>query len=676
MVNRVMRLVLVLISVTVYCHAASAAQPSIGIDLTELSIEEVLQLEVTSAAKKPQKLANAAAAIFVLTADDIRRSGARSIPEALRMAPGLQVARIDANKWAITARGFNGRFANKLLVLIDGRSVYTPSFSGVYWEVQDTLLADVDRIEVIRGPGAALWGANAVNGIISIITKHARDTQGGLLTIGGGTEERGFGSFRYGTELDETVFLRIYAKYFNRDGFVDLDGRDTPDAWEMVRSGMRLDWQMTDHDDLKIQGDFYQGDAGQVLNLPSFMPPFVERRIIDVDWLGANLLARWQHRFSDRANLSLQAYYDRTEREEKTLVRETRDTFDLDVQHHISLGGRHDLIWGLGYRFTGDQFAGSDVINIDPGSRSQHLFNAFVQDEIALVKDHLHIILGSRFEHNDYTGFEIQPTVRLLWIPHQRHTVWAAVSRAVRTPSRADDDSETKRLIIAPGTPINPGPLPVVARFEGNRRFVSEELIAYEMGYRINPIDRLSIDTAAFYSVYDDLRTVEPGMRFVDLTSSPPQVVQPLTLDNKLEGHAYGVELALEWQPLDWWRLDLAYTFLTLDFDLDRDSRSTSSGDDSGSSPQHQVSLRSSTDLPWNLSVDIWLRYVDSLPTLNIDDYVALDIRLAWRPLLPLEFALVGQNLLDRHHGEFEQEIFPSPTEIERGVYGVIRWRF
>lgn len=403
MMHRVIRLLLVVISITIDADAA-VAKPSGEVDLTEMSIEEVLQLEVTSAAKKPQKLANTAAAIFVLTADDIRRSGATSIPGALRMVPGLQVARIDANKWAITSRGFNGRFANKLLVLIDGRSVYTPSFSGVYWEVQDTLLADVDRIEVIRGPGAALWGANAVNGIISIITKHTRDTQGGLLTAGGGTEERGFGSLRYSTALNDSAFLRIYTKYFNRDGSVDPEGRDTSDAWEMMRLGMRLDWQITDDDDLTVQGDFYQGDAEQMLILPSFSPPFTEQRTTDIDWLGGNLLARWQHRFSDRANLSLQMYYDRTQRKERTLLRENRDTFDLDMQHQFLWGNRHDLIWGLGYRFTTDDFTDSNVIELNPKSRSQHLFNAFVQDDIALVPDRLHLIFGSKFRDLSYSS--------------------------------------------------------------------------------------------------------------------------------------------------------------------------------------------------------------------------------------------------------------------------------
>ncbi len=476
MAHWVIRLLLVTASLTLTCSAVSAERSN-GVDLTELSIEEVLQLEVTSAAKKPQKLANTAAAIFAITADDIRRSGATSIPEALRMVPGLQVARIDANKWAITSRGFNGRFANKLLVLIDGRSVYTPSFSGVYWEVQDTLLADVDRIEVIRGPGAALWGANAVNGIINIITKHARDTRGSLLTAGAGTEERGFGSLRYGTALSDAAFLRFYAKYFNRDSSVDPEGQDTSDAWEMVRSGLRLDWQLTDHDDLTVQGDVYHGDAAQTLSLPSFLPPFRERRTVDIDWAGGNLLARWQHRFSELSNLTLRAYYDRTDRDEKDIIRETRDTFDLDVQHQFSWGSRQDIIWGLGYRFTDDKFTSSPFITIQPNSRSQHLFSAFVQDDITLIKDRLHVILGSKFEHNDYTGFEIQPTARLLWTPHKRHTVWTSISRAVRTPSRGDNDTLTNQRILPPGTPENPGPLPTLVRFLGNRDFVSGALV-------------------------------------------------------------------------------------------------------------------------------------------------------------------------------------------------------
>ncbi len=592
------------------------------------------------------------------------------------MVPGLQVARIDANKWAITSCGFSGRFANKLLVLIDGRSVYTPSFSGVYWEVQDTLLADIDRIEVIRGPGAALWGANAVNGIINIITKHARDTPGGVLTAGVGTEERGFVRLRYGQALSDTAFLRIYAKYVNRDGSVDPEGRDTPDAWNTIRSGMRLDWQATDRDDITVQGDVYDGDATQTLSLPSFTAPYRERRTTDIDWSGAHLLGRWQHHVSDTSNLTLQVYYDRTKRDENGVVGETRDTLDLDVQHQFSWGQQQDLIWGVEYRFTRDEFIDNAFIQLHPQSRSLHLFSAFVQDDITLIDNHLHVILGLKFEHNDHTGFEIQPTARLLWTPHRRHTVWAAISRAVRTPSRGDDDASTNQLILPPRTPQNPGARPILVRFLGNRDFASEELIAYELGYRLRPIDRVSLDLAAFYNTYDDLRTVEPGQPFDDLTAMRPVVVSPLTLDNQLRGETYGVELALEWQLIEGWRANLAYTFLQLDFDLDRGSQSTTSADNASASPRHQVSLRSSLDLPWGLTLDTWLRYVDRLATLDIDRYVTLDIRLAWQPRESIELALVGQNLLERHHGEFRQEIFPFQTEIERGVYGTISWHF
>lgn len=357
-------------------------------------------------------------------------------------------------------------------------------------------------------------------------------------------------------------------------------------------------------------------------------------------------------------------------------MRETRNTFDLDMQHQFVWGNRQDIVWGLGYRFTDDDFAPSTLISAQPRSRSLHLFSAFVQDEITLITDRLQLIVGSKFEHNDHTGFEIQPTVRLLWTPHKRHTVWTALSRAVRTPSRGDDDGLTDQLILPPKTPQNPSDLPILVRFSGNRDFVSEKLIAYELGYRVRPIDRLSWDITAFYNLYDDLRTVEPGPPFMDLTSNPPVIISPLTLANKLQGETYGVELALEWQLLDGWRVNLAYTFLQLDFDLDRDSQSTTSGNERGTSPHHQVSLRSSLDLPWKFELDTWLRYVDTLPTLDIDRYVTLDIRLAWHPLESIEVALVGQNLIERRHGEFRQEIFPFETEIERGVYGTIRWRF
>ncbi len=646
-------------------------------DLTQLSLEELMNIEVTSVAKKPQRLAAAAAAIFVITHEDIRRSGATSLPEALRMVPGLQVARIDANKWAITARGFNGRFANKLLVLIDGRSVYTPSFSGVYWEVQDTLLEDVERIEVIRGPGATLWGANAVNGIINIMTKHAQDTQGGLITAGGGTEERGFGGVRYGTTLGEDAHVRLYVKYFNRDDFVDTSGNNTDDAWHMLRGGFRLDWQVLDRHALTVQGDLYGGDASQNLTLPTLTPPFVMLIDDDIDLLGGNVLTRWQHTVAASSELTLQLYYDRTEREEKAIFRETRDTIDLDFQHRFALGQRQEIVWGLGYRYTHDHISESFFLAIDPDSRGDNLFSAFVQDEITLVPDRLRLTLGSKFEHNDHTGFEFQPNARFLWTPHARHAVWAAVSRAVRTPSRAEDDVRFNFAVLPPNTPLrNPSALPAVVTVEGNRDFDSEVMLAYELGYRVRPLERLSLDIAAFFTDYDNLRTGEPGSPVFSTSPLPPHLVLPNVLQNRMHGESHGVEVAVDWRPMDWWRLHLAYTYLQLHLRIDRDSQNPTAEEAAGQSPHHQVSFRSAMSLPWDLEFDVWLRYIDELPTLDVDRYVTLDLRLAWKPVKRLELALVGQNLLEGRHLEFRQELFPVPTAVQRSVYGKITWQF
>ena len=645
-------------------------------DFTDLSLEELMNIEVTSVGKKPQRLVDTAAAVFVITQEDLRRSGATSLPEALRMAPGLQVARIDANKWAVSSRGFNGRFANKLLVLMDGRTVYTPLFSGVYWEVQDTLLEDIERIEIIRGPGATLWGANAVNGIINIITKHARETQGGLATVGGGSEERGFGSLRYGVTLHPDAFLRVYFKFLNRDHMIDVEGQDTHDEHWMTRGGFRLDWQTSDRDSLTFQGDLYAGEANQDLSLPSLAPPFQQRVEGDIDLFGANLLTRWRHQSSDSSHIALQLYYDRTDRKETPLLKETRDTVDIDFQHQFRLMGRHEIVWGLGYRFTQDDFGNSFFTRLDPNHAADHLWSAFIQDEIALIKEHLFLTLGSKFEHNDYSGFEHQPNIRLRWTPTPTHTLWAAVSRAVRTPSR-ENDGRVNRFIIPPGAPQqNPGPIPAITAVVGSADFDSERLVAYEIGYRIRPIDLLSFDLAAFYNVYDNLRSVEPGAPFLETVPTPPHLVLPFQLDNKAEGESYGVELAVDWQPFKWWRLHTAYTYLQLRIDPDNDSQSSNTDLEEGLAPHHQVSFRSQMNLPKGLAWDLWLRYVDALPSINVSDYVTLDTRLAWTPISGLEVSLVGRNLIAKHHLEFVNELFPVATEIKRSAYIQLAWRF
>jgi iron complex outermembrane receptor protein len=636
-----------------------------------------MSIEITSAGKKAQKLSDVAAAVFVLTQEDLQRSGVTSIPEALRMVPGVQVARIDANKWAITARGFNDRFANKLLVLMDGRTVYTPTFSGVFWDVQDTLLEDIERIEVIRGPGAALWGANAVNGVINIISKRAQDTQGGLVTAGGGTEERGFGGVRYGMQLVEDVYARVYIKYFNRDGGVDAFGDATADDWDVIRGGCRLDWQASTRDLLAVQGDIYDGTFGTTIPLALLVPPFSQTVNDDGDIFGGNVLMRWQRTFSAASDLSLQLYYDRTERSSIQVEEDTIDTVDLDFQHRFAWGTWQEIVWGLGYRFIHDMFTNSSSVSFTPDSRSRTLLSAFVQDDMTLIKNRLRLTLGLRLEHNDYTGFEVQPNARLLWTPHVRHAVWGAVSRAVRTPSRTDFDVRVDFATTPAGTPDNPGPLPTLLAIFGNRDLDSEELLAYELGYRTQPLESLFLDLALFYHDYDHLVGSVLGTPSVATSPMPVHLVVPVVFSNNLEGEVYGVEVAAEWQPLDWWRLYLAYTYQQIHLRIKGEPApmDTQDEDIEGRSPRHQVSFRSSLDLTGNLAFDVWVRYVDALSTLMVSDYVTLDARLAWRPWPKLELALVGQNLVNSDHREFVS-VDGISTKVQRGVYGKITWNF
>lgn len=653
----------------------SATLPTSGAmaDDDSFSIEEELFFSedemVTSVSKKKQKLSEAAAAVYVITQDDIRRSGATSIPEALRMVPGLQVARLDANKWAVSSRGFNGRFANKLLVLIDGRSVYSPLFSGVYWDVQDTLLEDVDRIEVIRGPGATLWGANAVNGVINIITKNAEDTQGGLLTAGGGNEERGFGQVRYGGKIGEDAYYRAYAKYFDRDA-----GAHGADDWHVGRVGFRADWNVNEMDALTFQGDYSDGESGERSTYPILSPPFSDTVEDDSPFSGGNILFRWERQFSEASDLALQTYYDRTERA-TTFVAQKHDTFDLDFQHRFRPMEGQEIVWGLGYQFIADEIVGSWTLAVDNEHQEDHLLSAFVQDEMSFMEDRLRVTVGSKFEHNDYTGFEFQPSGRVLWTPRERDTVWAAVSRAVRTPSRIETAEDGGRINLRafPGL----GGVTTLASLFANSDMESEELLGYELGYRTRVTDRLTLDIAGFYNQYDDLRTLDLETPYMEDTPAPSHILIPFRVGNKMDGETYGVELAAEWKVLKWWRLDAAYTYLQMELHVDADSGDILSEAAEGQSPHNQFSLRSSMDLPSNLEFDSWLRYVDNLPDLDVNSYVTLDVRLGWKPRENIELFVVGQNLIDSEHREFGPRFLETQaTSVERGVYAGLTWRF
>ena len=629
--------------------------------LKRLSLEELTRIEITSAARRPESLLLTPAAVAVLTTEEISRSGFTSIPEVLRLVPGLNVARVDSQTWAITARGFNDVFANKLLVMMDGRTVYTPLFSGVFWEVQDTMLEDIERIEVVRGPGATLWGANAVNGVISIITKHARDTQGLLVSGGIGTEERAFTSVRYGVKISESAFLRVYAKYLNRDSSAVPSGRQAHDEWDMYRAGFRADWDPNNENAFTFQGDIYSGDKDRIYSVPTATFPF-RGRAVSTDYVaGGNLLARWAHTFSPGSQLTVQTYYDRTIRD-TPIFSETRDTGDLDLQHRFALGERQEVVWGLGFRTTHDDVTNTLNVSLVPPSRTLNLFSAFVQDDITIVRDRLGVTLGSKFEHNDFTGFEIQPSIRGWWTPGHAQTFWASVSRAVRTPSRAEDDV---RINPAPPVPLPPGTITVF----GDRNMRAEEVIAYELGYRVQPTKQVTFDLTAFYNDYEELRSLEPVR---------PGPVSPSVAENNITAETYGVELSATVQPVERWRLQGSYSFLEMHLHRTRGSLDvTTERTGEGSSPHHQVVLRSLLDLGWNIQFDSTVRYVDALPAPQIPSYLALDLRLAWSPRKNLEIALVGQNLLDDQHPEFAPTFIGTErTEVERSFLATVKWAF
>jgi iron complex outermembrane receptor protein len=631
--------------------AAEPEAPRAELDITELSVEDLTKVKVTSVSKHSEPLSGAAAAIYVVSGEDLRRQGFLSLANSLRYVPGMQVAQINSHTWGVSARGFNGEYATKLLVLMDGRSVYTPLNAGVYWDVQDTILEDLDRVEVIRGPGAALWGANAVNGVVNITSKLAQETQGWLVTGGGGSEANGFAAARYGGKFGAEGYYRIYGSYKNRDDSKYPDGRDADDDWQMGRTGFRIDWGSADADVLTVQGDIYAGRESWAYTEASPVAPFTQTTIDDHNLWGANVLGRWTRKLADDSEFKIQSYFDHTERE-SNLPSERRELFDVDAQHHFALNNRNDIVWGLGYRFTADAIQNSYANSFNPNHEQSSLANIFAQDEITIVENRLRLTLGTKLEHNEFTGFEWQPSGRLAWTPTEKSTVWTAVSRAVRTPSRAEEDVQ----VIRPGVTIL-----------GSHSGQSETLLAYELGYRALLSPRFSYDIVGFYHDYDELRSLEP----IGLTT--------LEVQNKLKGESWGIELASDWQMLDWWRWRAAYAFIEINLhpkDGSIDIANTAQLLE-GNAPRNQISLRSQLDLSRHVEFDAGIRYVDNLSNPHIPSYTEMDVRLAWRPRPELEFSLVGLNLLKDRHAEFAAtQVITPQREIERSIYGKITWRF
>jgi iron complex outermembrane receptor protein len=641
-------------------------------DLSSMSIEALMDLRVTSVSKKSEPLSRAAAAIYVITQEDIRRSGMNSIPELLRMVPGLDVAQMDASTWAISARGFNSQYATFMLVLVDGRTVYNPTFNGVNWDVQDTALEDIDRIEVICGPGAALWGQNAVNGVINIITKESSGTQGGLITVVAGNLQTPDVAVRYGGPAGPQGHFRILSKYLDRQGQDLASGARAGDGWRNLRLGFRGDWELSDRDSLTVLGGGYQGLSRHLENqIVSLLPPVQQEGLNTVHIAGADILTKWRHSFSERSDITAQAYYDYADRRDSKYG-ELRNTVDLDFQHHIAIGGRHDFLWGIGWRDTTDNTNGNIYLSFNPRIEDHTTYSVFAQDEIALWPNRLRFVLGARLTDDGYTGAEIQPDGRLLWTPYANHSLWLAVSRPIGTPAFS-----SRAVRYAQNVSPGPGGLPLLTVILGNPAMAETKSLSLQAGYRGRLVRNLSVSAAGFYSRYQGVRSTSLGAIFLETVPAPAHLVLPLDFQSGIRGETHGLELEGTWQPNSRWRLAAGYTLLLMGL---RDALAGSAfgaSTTAGTSPRNQFQVHSNVNLPRNWEWDTYLYETGRLPTDNISSHVRMDTRVAWRFAEGASLSLVGQNLLRPGYFEFGSSGGNiHSTQVRRGGYAKFTWTF
>jgi len=595
-------------------------------------------------------------AIHVITSEDIRRSGATSIQEALRLAPGVQVAKTNSQRWAISTRGFNGQSAKRVLVMIDGRSIYTPLFAGVYWDVQDLLIEDIKRIEVIRGPGATIWGANAVNGVINIITKSAQETQGFLATATAGTSHIGFTEgVRYGGKIKDNGYYRIYAKRQDIDEIEEAGSNlGSGDDWSSLRSGFRFDWSNKSNDYFTLQGDLYEYDQNRKLTIFSDDATEVINVVNQDTAAGGNILFRWSHKHENNSESITQLYYDRTERTSIPLDH-TRDTIDFDYQNTWGINARNKLVWGVGYRKFIFKLQDTAYFGFMDDYRNEDRYSTFFQHEIGIIDNELYLTLGAKFENNGFTGFEYQPSVKLAWHPSQSQTLWASIARAVNTPNLSDDSIN---IITSQNTDTGG-----FNRTIGNSQIQSEDQIAYEVGYRSRPTNNFSYDISLFYNDYSDMVALLPSYQ------DGNDVITPGS--NYGSGYSIGGELTSTLDVTDKLRLNFTYSFISIEIDADSTRERAEGG-----TPKHQFNIRAHYNITDNLELDNILYFVDELEAINLKDYTRLDTRLAWRPKPNLELSLVGQNLLEDSHQEFSPTFYTSPTEVGRTIYGKVVWKF
>jgi iron complex outermembrane receptor protein len=641
--------------------AAAAPNPQ---DLSHASIEELMNIEISSVSRKQQRLSETAAAVYVINREEIRRSGAYTIPELLRMVPGLHVARIDAARYAVSSRGFNGRLSNKMLVLIDGRSVYSNVYSGVFWEHFHIPVEDIERIEVIRGPGATVWGANAVNGVINIITAPASETAGTMVTMGAGLDEAAALGVRHGGKIGKTAHYRIYGRYSNFRDQPPGDDFETAGGWSTARLGFRLDWDANDHDRVSLQGDLFRGMGNQIV-----APPLVARpQAFDTDNAGGFGMVRWTRKQSERSEFSLQSYFSREHRCEY-IGAGYFDSADLDFQHRFRMTGRHELVWGGGYRMYQDRLSGG-LNTFDPKSRRDGLASSFVQDEISLVPEALTLTVGAKVQHNTYTGVEVQPGSRLSWSLNRNSSLWFSVARAVRTPSRLDED-------LSLNLSLPSGLLPVVVHYRGNRSIRSETLLAWEAGYRHQVANRVSVDIAAFTNGYDRMRGVRLGAPSLAALPEGRRLVVPGLLDNVGEARLWGGEVTTTWELASRWKVAANYSMLRGTVRLAADvSQLTPADRAQVASPIHQVQVRSMFDITRRVYFDANAYHVGSVVDADAPAYTQLDARIGWRINDMVEVSAGGANLQSPRHKEFIADDFSGWNRIRRTAYVRLTWRF
>ncbi len=634
-------------------HTVAFAEDDFVIDIGGISFDELINTTITSVSKKEQRLQDAAAAIFVLTAEDLRRARATTVADALRLVPGVHVVSTDANSWGISIRGFNTSvFNNKLLILVDGRSVYDPLFAGTFWDLQDPVLEDIDRIEVIRGPGGTLWGSNAVAGVINIITKSAKDTQGGLVVAGTGTEERVISTFRHGAELENGGHYRLYGKFNERDEGWHASGAQ--DDWRIGKGGFRFDKSLDGGVTHTLQGDIFDARTGPTTGAAE-----------DNRYYGGNLIYRWSHNADDGSGQTVQLYYDYFDLDNPG-IEEQRDTVDFEYQRNMAPRGGHSITWGLGARYLGDRVttdgATALLLTAVPEESEDQIYSLFAQDEISLLENRLKLTVGAKLEENDFTGLEIQPNLRFAWSVDEKNTYWGAVSRAVRIPTRLESD------------------FPSIS----DNDLDAEELVAYELGWRKLAGNRFSLDTTLFYNAFDEVI-------IFDTTGAvaPVPNVLGIKANNALEGESYGAEISARWQAREWWRMEVGLTYLQVDlkaksgFTALNATAENQAASIERSDPHHRATLVSQMELSDTLSFDTVIRYSDNISGPggpgSVPSYVVFDMGITWKPAPELEINLGARNLGDNHHPEAvgtTATAAPTRSEVQHSVFGTVTWRY